>query len=831
MATSPGSIPTRLPKLLARTPSLLAVIGALFLGAFSPEISYGKSAKDFFREGERLLKSKDPYGAHKAFAEAAKLDAKNKKYQRALAEAARLASDGYVSEATGQLSTNPKAAFERLKSALEYNSENKRASETLAALEAEIGEARRRIETERRSLDLNRVESAAQLFKDTAKFRELIPEFALLEADLSIAQRLLKAEASLNTGDLLAASTMLAGDQSPSLASEDLKSAERRLRSATLAEAEKRLTAAKPGTLSRARAAALLQTISSRLRTTTDVGEGGHSELLSFLEALPSRRLGEGGQGEVFGNYPRVLLQALDVVRRGTDLRSQAQSLADRYRKESSKSIRVRFRGPRQPNCTILGGDQIRDSLKAGVVLTDGDDYDVAISLADFSCQETESPRASVRTINSTYVVGQSQVVNPVYVQLKATLEAAQIELARAELTSDNSFIIGFLAGKVGSLQSRLAQTPPFLYQDIEQAYQLQEFLAKRHVYLKATGTYILRLGAQHNGREFSVEADRSTEDTGRAGALPQDRRYSNRDPHLRSFEELRDGAVEDFKRAFRRQTNQAVCDLMALAASDESASDLARMDAMLRLVDNADDTTYTAQRQGLVDAVEAHLLADTGDAERRRLRLPPDFPKPDIQPQVAATQTQDAPGEGVAAMIDRTLDGVVAIETDAGSTGSGFFASKDCQVLTNGHVIAGAKVIIVKDRQRHLYVAEVSGSDANRDLALLRTKTADCRPLVLDRSPSVKIADEVFAIGNPLGLTGTVTKGIISSVRRAADGFELFQIDAALNPGNSGGPLIDRRGRVVGINTFRLKGFEGLNFAVSTAEAFKVFGGALNSQ
>src|SRR5207245_2179166 len=119
----------------------------------------------------------------------------------------------------------------------------------------------------------------------------------------------------------------------------------------------------------------------------------------------------------------------------------------------------------------------------------------------------------------------------------------------------------------------------------------------------------------------------------------------------------------------------------------------------------------------------------------------------------------------------------------------------------------------------------------ADHDLALIRTKSAECRPLMLDRSPSVKIADEVFAIGNPLGLTGTVTKGIISSVRRAADGFELFQIDAALNPGNSGGPLVDRRGLVIGINTFKLKGFEGLNFAVSTAEAVRTFASALNSQ
>lgn len=798
----------------------------------TPGVSFGKSAKDFFREGERLLKSKDPFGAYNALAEAVKLDAKNKKYQRTFEEAARLASDGCFNEATAQISANPRLALERLKWALDYNPENKRAAEVLAALESEIGQVKRQIEAERQSLDLDRVEAAGQALRAALKYQDVVPEYALLEADVSAAQRLLKVRTALGGGDLLAATSVLRRSKLGPETSDGLGLAERSLRSATLAEAGRQYSASKPGTLSRARAAAILQSVSDLLGPHENA-DGARAELLSFLDGIRDRGLlpGQTPHGGVFGDYPRVLVQALQVVLRDTAANSQVQAITARLRNQPRRSIRLRLRAPSQPSCSILSVDALREYARTldGVALTDGDDYEVAISLNDLACQETDNPRVSVRLINSTYVAGQSQSVNPEYAQLQAQLDAARIELSRS--SSTNPVVLAFIEGRMSGLARRLSQTPPFVYQDIEQAYQLQEYVAKRQVYIKAGGTYLLRVGAVHGGRELTVEADRSTEDSGRAGALPQDRRYSNRDPQLKSFEALRRGALDDFERGFRRQLKQALCDQFALIASDETVDEMARMDATLRLTDGSDETTYANQSAALVRLVEARLLSDAGTDAGRALHLPPSIQKPDLRPEPSADQTRDAKSEGVASMIERILDGVVAIETDTGSSASGFFASKDCQVLTNNHVISGSRVIIVKDRQRRLYVGEVSGTDADRDLALIRTKSADCRPLGLDRAPSVRIADEVFAVGSPLGLSGTVTKGIVSSVRRIADGLELFQIDAALNPGNSGGPLISRSGRVVGINTFKLKGFENLNFAVSTAEAFKVFGGALNGQ
>jgi len=412
-------------------------------------------------------------------------------------------------------------------------------------------------------------------------------------------------------------------------------------------------------------------------------------------------------------------------------------------------------------------------------------------------------------------------MANPRYVQLRAQLEAAAVELAKAE-AGGNSFIIGFLQGTVAGLRRRLSDTPPFFYQDIEQAYQLEEFAARRSVRITAQTNLIFRRKSGRHGAEVRVQAEQSTEDAGISGALPQDRKYTNREPQLLPFESLRGKAVLELRNSLRQHVKQATCDFFALSATDAQVNDLDRMHAVLQIADNASETSYAALSRSLVEHVERHLLAPT--AEPGSFKPPQELPPPNLLAVTEPGPTTQDSNQRLAVLISGVIDGVVALETDQGTGGSGFFLNKSCDVVTNLHVVSGAKVLIVKDRQRRLFVAELLSSDSARDLALLKTGGSGCTPLTLEPVPQVSIADEVYAIGNPLGLAGTVTKGIISSVRRIGDGIELFQIDAALNPGNSGGPLINRSGRVIGVNTFKLKGFEGLNFAVSSSEVVRVF-------
>jgi putative serine protease PepD len=145
--------------------------------------------------------------------------------------------------------------------------------------------------------------------------------------------------------------------------------------------------------------------------------------------------------------------------------------------------------------------------------------------------------------------------------------------------------------------------------------------------------------------------------------------------------------------------------------------------------------------------------------------------------------------------------------EDDGVATGSGF-AIGDGRVVTNQHVVAGAEEVAVRLRGRRVR-ANVLGSDASTDLALLRLRPEQARrveALPLGDSQRVRPGDAAVVIGNPLGLARTITAGVVSAVDRrieAPDGFPIrdaIQTDAAVNPGNSGGPLLDARGRVIGV-------------------------------
>ena len=161
---------------------------------------------------------------------------------------------------------------------------------------------------------------------------------------------------------------------------------------------------------------------------------------------------------------------------------------------------------------------------------------------------------------------------------------------------------------------------------------------------------------------------------------------------------------------------------------------------------------------------------------------------------------------------------------------GSGFVIDKGGHILTNYHVIADARQVEVTLHNRKKYKATVVGTDAPHDLAVIQIKAPDLIPAVLGDSRNLQVGQKVYAIGNPFGLAGTMTRGIVSSIRpvREPNGAmidEAIQTDAAINPGNSGGPLMNWHGEVIGINTMILSNVgqnAGIGFAIpiNTAKA-----------
>jgi S1-C subfamily serine protease len=141
--------------------------------------------------------------------------------------------------------------------------------------------------------------------------------------------------------------------------------------------------------------------------------------------------------------------------------------------------------------------------------------------------------------------------------------------------------------------------------------------------------------------------------------------------------------------------------------------------------------------------------------------------------------------------------------------TGSGFIINDSGQILTNNHVVTGSQSLTVTLADKKQYKAEVKGVDPRNDLALIQIKADRKLPFLrLGDSEGLQVGQKVLAIGNPFGLEGTLTTGIVSSLGRslASEGDrpleDLIQTDAAINPGNSGGPLMDSHGDVIGINT-----------------------------
>src|ERR1700758_2388037 len=191
-----------------------------------------------------------------------------------------------------------------------------------------------------------------------------------------------------------------------------------------------------------------------------------------------------------------------------------------------------------------------------------------------------------------------------------------------------------------------------------------------------------------------------------------------------------------------------------------------------------------------------------------------------------------DAYSNAVIGVTERVGPAVVRVETgskvrdarERGGLGSGIVISPDGLVLTNNHVVGSSKQIRLRDNEGIITDARVLGVDPDTDLALLRADgVRDLRYASLGNSRSLRRGQLVVAIGNPLGFESTVTAGVVSALGRSIRSVsgrtieDVIQTDAALNPGNSGGPLVSSSAEVIGINTSIISGVKGICFAVAS--------------
>ncbi len=209
---------------------------------------------------------------------------------------------------------------------------------------------------------------------------------------------------------------------------------------------------------------------------------------------------------------------------------------------------------------------------------------------------------------------------------------------------------------------------------------------------------------------------------------------------------------------------------------------------------------------------------------------------------QAAAPAAYDAEEQNNIAVYKKALPSVVNITSTAVAfdffygavpqqgMGSGFIIDGEGHILTNFHVVEGARQLEVTTSDKKKYKAQIVGTDPIHDLAVIQIPNKSVPQAEIGDSKSLVVGQKVYAIGNPFGLSGTMTRGIISSIRslKGERGYidEAIQTDAAINPGNSGGPLLNAHGQVIGINTMILTGgveqSAGIGFAIpiNTAKA-----------
>lgn len=217
--------------------------------------------------------------------------------------------------------------------------------------------------------------------------------------------------------------------------------------------------------------------------------------------------------------------------------------------------------------------------------------------------------------------------------------------------------------------------------------------------------------------------------------------------------------------------------------------------------------TARSGRRAGILVATVAMSIVAGGLAGAVTGSRDPDPAAIDL-PQAAAPPA--AAQGSISAAAASVLPGVVSVRAGR-ATGSGFAIDQEGHVVTNAHVVEGASDVSLVLSNGRRVDADVIGSDADNDLAVLQVSAADAeglRALTLGRSAQLRVGDPVLAVGSPLGLEGTVTAGIVSAVDRQArfgdngNRQSAIQTDAAINPGNSGGPLVNAAGQVVGVNT-----------------------------
>lgn len=786
--------------------------------------------KDHYKKGELLLKQNQFFPAYDEFKVALDSDLSSKKYQKKLTEVGKLASRAAQEEAHKFTTSDPALCEKWLERAVRYDATNDSAAHELASIHELILAAHAKAGETRQLLDRGEVQTAERLLTSLRPSQSAIPEFQDLEKELLGVKTAKEAKSNLEKHQnklamLQIGEALLKAPNCPFVL--DVNKKVRRAESDNILEDSKQYSS---GSMSDLIHALQLTDSAMRVDETNDRVRESRQSASQQLADLLLGTASIGSSRQPTTTNPRVSLERLSIAEPWIQRDSRFTSTKAALITQAYPALHVRVQVEKPTNCASeINQETITHDILEGLgrlAKADREDWILTFRVKSPSCSQTEVPKQSVQQVNSTYVAGYNQVANPVYAQLQQALSSAQIELTRAEINNQNNpnfgtgFALGMARGKVNQLQRQLAATAPYLQREILQQYQFEKFVALRSCQVESALEAYAKPGTKSFATEQSVAASIEDSHEGTAGVLPQDKSgLTNLQPSLLPIEQCKARVSSDYLNKLKSEARELAAGFFASDALDRQLDVSQRLASSIYVFDLAAGTQYEPLRTNNAPKIRDASLAETA----RSITLLDSLDLPVLK-QISFQNTDSNDGSPVESVLERAMEGVVEIETDSGALGSGFFFTNACMALTNQHVIERAETIILRTSSRKLYTAQVLAKDEQRDLALLSTNAHTCNFLDLEDAEKPHVGQEVFAIGSPLGLSGTVTRGIVSAMRTTSSGIHYIQLDATINPGNSGGPLLSRSGRVLGINTFKLKGYEGLNFAVLSAEVRSSF-------
>jgi S1-C subfamily serine protease len=786
------------------------------------------SPKDHYKNGETRLQQNQIFLAYDEFKLAAASDPSSTKYQKKLLEVGKFASIAAQAEADRFIASDLSTRQQWLERAVQYDAANNSAARQLASIRETIRVAQEKAEETKQLLNQGDVQAAEKLLSSLRPAKSAIPDFQDLEKELLGAKTAMKAEADLENHQIKLAVTEIEEAQREAPNSHFVLAIRSKVRHAESDNVLQSSTQYSSGSMSDL--LHTLQLADSSLRVDENNDHAKQVRKTASQQLADLLLVTTGSRSSQPTPSPRVSLERLSIAEPWIQQDSRFTSAKAALMAQAYPVLHVRVEIEASTNCASdINQEAIRQAILEGighVAKADREDWSLTFRVKSPSCYQTDVPKQSVQQVNSTYVAGYNQVANPVYTQLQQSLSSAQIELTRAEINNQNNpnfgtgFALGLARGTVIKLQRQLSATPPYLQQEILQQYQVQKFVALRSCQVESVLQAYTKPGSKSFATEQSVTARMEDSREGTAGVLPQDKSGLNDfQPVLFPIEQCKARVSADYLNKLKSGARELAAGFFASDVLNRQLDVTQRLAASMYVFDLAGGTQYEALRGNDAPKIRDATVEEAAQSST----LLDSLDLPGLK-QISFQNTDSSDSGPVENVLEHAMEGVVEIETDSGALGSGFFFTSACMVLTNQHVIEGAETIILRTSSRKLYTAQVLAKDSERDLALLSTNAHTCNFLELEGAEMPHVGQEVFAIGSPLGLSGTVTRGIVSAMRTTSSGIHYIQLDATINPGNSGGPLLSRSGKVLGINTFKLKGFEGLNFAVLSSEVRSSF-------